>query len=103
MSFDKLTEKKIKAWSFSRYDTYKQCPFKAKLRYIDKLKEPKSEAMERGSDIHKLCEDYISLPGRRLVPDDLTLFAGLLRKLRAQHKKSISGMVVEDEWAFKKD
>jgi hypothetical protein len=93
----------ITAWSFSRYNTYKQCPLKAKLQYIDKIKEPPSAPMQRGSDIHKIAEDYITLPGRRLVPDDLMMFANLFRKLRKQHKKVKSDMVVESEWAFKKD
>ena len=39
-----MTEK-ITAWSFSRYNLYQQCPGKAKLMYIDKLKEPTSDAM----------------------------------------------------------
>src|SRR3546814_12779240 len=47
----------IKYWSFSLYNTHKQCPLKAKLNAVDKIKEPGNDAMQRGNDVHKLCED----------------------------------------------
>ena len=101
MSFDKLT--KITAWSFSRYNTYKQCPLKAKLIYIDKLKEPASEPMERGSKIHDIAENYLTATGRRTVPKELTLFANLFRDLRKLQRDKFSKMIVEQMWCFKKD
>lgn len=51
--------KRITYWSFSLYNTYKQCPLKAKFNALDKIKEPGNDAMQRGNDVHKLCEDYI--------------------------------------------
>ena len=53
-----MTEK-ITAWSFSRYNLYQQCPGKAKLMYIDKLKEPTSDAMLNGTKKHKELEDWL--------------------------------------------
>lgn len=50
---------KITAWSFSRYNLYQQCPGKAKLMYIDKLKEPTSDAMLNGTKKHKELEDWL--------------------------------------------
>lgn len=50
---------KIAAWSYSRYNTYKQCPGKAKILYVDKLKEPGSEAMERGKQMHTDMEHFL--------------------------------------------
>ena len=94
---------KIKAWSFSRYNDYQQCPFKAKLKHVDKLKEPGNSAMARGLRIHGLAEKYIVDPGRPRVPPELLLFKSLFKELRAQYKKRINGMVVEDSWAFRKD
>jgi hypothetical protein len=94
---------KIKAWSFSRYNDYKRCPWKAKLKHIDRLKEPASPAMERGSEIHKIAEDYLTRTGRSLVPKELTYFANLFRDLRKRQKKVSTFMVVEESWAFKKD
>ena len=50
--------KQITSWSFSRYSDYKLCPLKARLKHVDKHKEPQNDAMARGQAIHKLAEDY---------------------------------------------
>jgi len=94
--------KQITSWSFSRYNTYKQCPLKLKLSAIDRIREPGNEAMQRGDAIHKLAEKYIKGEGRTM-PLELKLFADEMKKLRAQYKKKINGMVVEDNWSFTKD
>lgn len=94
--------KKITAWSFSRYSTYKQCPLKLKFTAIDRLKEPKNPAMERGAQIHELAEQYLKGKIARLPPE-LKLFEAEFKKLKAQYKKKINGMVVEDNWSFTKD
>lgn len=93
---------KITSWSFSRYSDYKQCPLKAKLKHIDKIKEPPNPAMARGAAIHTIAEEYIKGKGRSLPPE-LKSFSDLFKMLRKQYKKSINGMVVEDNWAFTKD
>ena len=98
----KIPAKQITAWSFSRYSDYKQCPLKAKLKHIDKITEPKNEAMERGAAIHDLAEKYIKGTISRL-PSDLTLFKAEFAKFKKQYKKVINGMVVEDTWAFTED
>jgi len=96
-----MKTKTITSWSYSRYSDYKQCPFKAKLKHVDKLKEPPNEAMARGAQIHNLAEDY--LKGKiKTLPKELKAFADEFKKLRKQYKKSINGMVVEDNWAFTK-
>jgi hypothetical protein len=79
-----------------------QCPLKAKLKYIDKIKEPPNAAMQRGADIHDLAEAYIKGTVARL-PKELKEFKTLFQRLRKQYKKAINGMVVEDTWAFTKD
>lgn len=94
--------KKITSWSFSRYSDYKQCPAKAKYKHIDKIKEPPNPAMARGAEIHTIAENYIKGVGRSL-PSELKLFEVEFKMLRKQFKKSINGMVVEDDWAFTKD
>lgn len=89
----------IKAWSFSRYGTYKQCPRKLKLNAIDKIKEPSNEAMERGARIHDEAEAFIK--GKLAsLPVELKKFAKLFRRLKKQYRKKLSSMVVEDTWAF---
>lgn len=94
-----LNVEKFKSWSYSRYALYKQCPFKAKLLHIDKIKEPPSEALARGRTVHDNAEAYIKgkLPS---MPVELKKFPGLFRRLRRQYKKVINGLVVEDTWAL---
>ena len=65
--------KSIKAWSYSRWSTFTQCPRKAKYLYIDKMYDPGSTAMDRGKTIHKILEDYLKTGGE--VPDALKLIA----------------------------
>lgn len=90
----------ITAWSFSRYNTYAQCPLRARLLYIDKRKEPGSPAMERGNDIHKLAEGYIKGQLPRL-PKELALFRTSFTALRAAFRKG--AVAVEETWAFRRD
>lgn len=100
MNYKKPTT--ITAWSFSRYSVHKQCPFKAKLKFVDKIEEPSNEAMARGSHIHGLAEDYIK--GKiKALPKELSQFKDEFMMLRKQYKKSINGMSVEETWAFTKD
>lgn len=96
--------KQITSWSFSRYSTYKQCPLKLKLSAIDRIKEPGNDAMNRGAAIHNLAEDYIKGKVKaRTFPMELKKFEADFKMMKAQYKKKISGMVVEDNWAFTKD
>lgn len=98
----KIPVKQLTAWSFSRYDCYQTCPLQAKLKFIDKVPEPKNDAMARGARIHDLAEQYIKGTLARL-PTELKMFKAEFQRLRKQYKKSINGMVVEDTWAFTKD
>lgn len=97
----RIPVQQIKSWSFSRYSDYKQCPLKAKLKHIDKIKEPPNKAMERGTEIHNKAEFYIKGKIGRL-PKELKEFANLFKWLRKQYKKAISGMTVEETWAYTK-
>jgi CRISPR/Cas system-associated exonuclease Cas4 (RecB family) len=93
---------KITGWSFSRYNTYRQCPQLAKYKFIDKLAEPSSPALERGTEIHKLAEDYIK--GKiRNIPKELKLFDSIFKFLKGEFKKKIAVIMVEDQWIFKSD
>lgn len=109
--------RKITYWSFSLYNTYKRCPLKAKLNAVDKIKEPGNDAMQRGNDVHKLCEDYIKgvitlkqlKDGAKTVKkrpwDPVYVIPELtrLRKVYANSKKLRAKAMqptVEDTWAF---
>lgn len=92
----------ITAWSFSRWNTYNQCPYKARLLYIDKLKQPSSPAMDRGTAIHKLAENYTKGLIRN-APKELGSFAPEFKELRGMYSKSKDMISVEETWAFRKD
>jgi RecB family exonuclease len=87
------------AWSFSRYRAYTTCPLQAKLSMIDKLPQPASPAMDRGSSIHDTAAAYVKGEMRQL-PEALTLFKDLFVDLRKRYETDV---VVEDSWAFRRD
>jgi hypothetical protein len=98
----KKEAKQLTSWSFSRYNDYKLCPLKAKLKYLDKIAEPGNAGMDRGNTIHDQASGFIKGKLKKLSPD-LKSFAPLFKKLQKQYKKKINGMVVEDTWAFTAD
>lgn len=51
--------KKITNWSFSRWQEYVLCPFKAYCKVILKLKEPGGPAMDNGNEKHSLAEAFV--------------------------------------------
>lgn len=86
----------ITAWSFSRFRDWRKCPAFFKFKYMLKLEEPGSEAMDRGTAIHKKAEDY--LRGKtRVVATDLKSFEIELKDLK--RRKALP----EGEWAFDKN
>lgn len=84
----------ITSWSFSRWGVYNVCPLKAKYKFIDKLQEPGSAAMDRGTDLHKQCEEYLGKGGR--IPKELKLISNELKLLRKEEA------ICEAEFAFNK-
>jgi CRISPR/Cas system-associated exonuclease Cas4 (RecB family) len=84
----------ITAWSFSRYKAYEACPFKAKLAFINKMKEPPNTAMDRGIRIHSLAEAFVNAKEGTPCPPELELFEEDFLEARKMHP------VVECEWAF---
>lgn len=80
-------------WSYSRLTTWEQCPLKAKLKYIDGLKEPGSPAMDRGTAIHKDAEDFVTGACDEL-PESLKLFYKQFAVLRGAKAEC------ELEWGF---
>lgn len=74
-------EQRITAWSYSRLQVYQQCPLKAKFKFIDRVPEPGSPAMDRGAAIHKEAENYLKglLPK---LPVSLNLFAEQFQEVK---------------------
>ena len=91
------TVQKITQWSFSRYTQYQECPYKAKLRFIEKRDTPGGPAMVRGAEIHGLAQDY--LEGRkRTVPVDLSYVKPLLMKYKKMKATSEGEIGITREW-----
>lgn len=88
----------LTAWSFSRWETWEECPLKAKLKFIDKIPEPASPALDRGTDVHNTLAAYLrgDLPFNDPVPG-WTYWEKLLKQLRNMEP------MVELEWAYTKD
>lgn len=84
-----------RAWSYSRLMDYEKCPQLFKFKVVDRLPEPGSAAMDRGSDIHKKGEVFLAATKKGVkVPQEfmrLKQSITLLKKL---------GAVPEDQWTF---
>lgn len=98
--------KPVTSWSFSRYMDYRKCPALFAFKHLDKIAEPKNDAMLRGSGIHQIAENYIKgkdehnkVVGPK-IPMELAAFEDVFKKLRVLYKKRTAGIIVEDDWAF---
>ena len=81
-------------WSYSSWQAYKQCPFKFKCAYIERLPQPSSEALERGNLIHAAAEDFLN--GKRATIDPaLMKFESHIKEL-----KRMRNLKVEQAMAF---
>lgn len=90
----------VKAWSYSRYALYELCPLKFKLKHIDRIPEPGSDAMERGNAVHKELADYlVSGAGAGTLPVIVKSREqqAIYREMRAIPDEN---KVVEQQWGF---
>ena len=101
------TPKKIKSWSYSRLLDFESCPFKAKLKIIDKIPEPErplppgktEHANDRGTRVHDEVEKYVR--GEGPFPTEARHFKDEIESLKKHFK---SGRVsLEGEWAFDRE
>jgi len=90
----------IYQWSYSRLTCYEKCPKQAEFKFIKKIKEPGSPAMDRGKEIHKMCEDYIRGTLEEM-PKQIQDFEDAFNLLREMY---LYGHVLcESDWAIDKD
>lgn len=86
MSFKKQAAAgRITAWTVSKIKLYDECPRKAKYKMVDKLPEPGSPALERGSMLDECLEHYVTNRSPKLHLDikaspKIKKLADLLRK-----------------------
>jgi hypothetical protein len=89
---------KITAWSYSRLSEYCRCPFSAKLKFLDRIKEPQNAAMARGQSIHEKAGVFIKGRSKK-TPEELERFTDEFAHLR-HIKKSVA---IELELAVRAD
>ena len=77
-----MTTKFNDAWGFSKLDVYRTCPRKFKYQFIDKLPQPSSPAMDRGSKIHEGLEMFLN--GWGSIPEEAAKWREPLEALKAQ-------------------
>jgi hypothetical protein len=74
-------------WSYSSLDLFKQCPHKYyRLRVAKDIKEPESDAMIYGKEVHLAAEEFIR--DGKPVPEKYAFMRELLepvRKITGQH------------------
>ena len=84
------------AVGFSKLDTYRTCPQKFAFQFIEKLPQPGSPAMERGSKIHAGIEAYMN--GWQLEPpEEATNWKAAFDALKMENFKG------EESWGFDKN
>ncbi len=93
----KAVIQQITAWSFSRLQDWRECPRRAKFKYIEKLKEPGSKAMDRGSAIDKMADEFSKKAAAKLpCPPELASFEEEFRELQKRN------VVTQEQWSFTK-
>lgn len=92
-AFTSGAKRLLTAWSFSRWKTYNTCAAQAKFRYVDKVAEPDSPAMDRGTEVHTQLAQYLRGDIEGPIPG-WTYFEALFRQLRALNP------LVEQEWGY---
>lgn len=93
-------------WSISKLFMYESCPLRFKLRYIDKLPEPKPDEkspLERGNRIHKNLEDYVKSGGslEKNEAKAINAFEPALEHLRDLYDCGMA--TAEDNWFYNHD
>jgi CRISPR/Cas system-associated exonuclease Cas4 (RecB family) len=95
---------KLTSWSWSRYYDYKLCPLKAKLAHVDKIREPKNDAMTRGGQLHDDIRDYIRGTAKSLKQWAFPKVSmGWFDVAKKAMKQKLLQPIVEEDWAFTKD
>jgi len=83
-----------KFWSYSRWKVFNECRARYEFQFLQKLEQPESPHLARGTFVHKLFEDYLDDGGR--VPKELKEFAAELKAIRKL------GAIAERTLAFTK-
>jgi CRISPR/Cas system-associated exonuclease Cas4 (RecB family) len=85
---------KITAWSFSRLKEWRKCALKAKFKFVDKMKEPMNNAMQKGTRIDEVATAFMEKPARAKVPKELFVFKEELVTFKKE-----GTILTQQEWA----
>lgn len=92
-----VAKETIKAWSYSRYSVWRECAYKAYLKFIENRKEPDNPYQARGGRIHKMAEDYV-LGLLKTLPEELSKFKKEFAALRRAKAKAEEQLAFTREW-----
>lgn len=87
----------VKAWSFSAYDLWYQCPLKYKLEKIDKLKRKDTAALAKGREVHDIIAKYLAKETDWLP--ETAVKAKNARATYAQFRE-FDDVIIEKQWGF---
>jgi len=87
----------IPAWSHSTLKTFESCAYRSYIAKVKRIQEDFGPAAKRGSDIHKLAEEYVKGELGEL-PSELKKFKSQYETLRALFIDS--KVEVEGDWGF---
>lgn len=92
----------LTAWSYSRYECWSRCPLQFKHKFLAKLPEAPSPAMDRGNDIHKGIAAYI-VGESACLPQDAMRHPSILGLIQEIKAVPAPDRDVEQQWGFSFD
>lgn len=88
----------ITQWSLSRLQVFEQCPYRAKLQYVDKIPDTQPhKSAERGSKIHEEAEKFVKGELEHF-PKTLKHFYPDFQALKLYYEAKMA--LCEEEWGF---
>jgi hypothetical protein len=84
-------------WGFSKLDVFRACKQKFKFQFLDKIPQPGSPAMERGSKMHDNIEMYLNGWGKDLLPE-VEKWKDSLDALKTKDFKAEQAIGLDKNW-----
>ncbi len=84
--------------SYSSISKYRECPAAYGYRYLQKMADPPTAAMMRGTRLHKLAENYMNAGFEEAVPYDIKKVGLKLYQLREQRAAPEVEWLLDRDW-----
>ncbi|CAM3559097.1 RecB family exonuclease [Parendozoicomonas haliclonae] len=88
----------IRTWSVSSIQVFEDCPYRIYLSKVKKCPEPPAEALERGSRIHELLENFVMGHTEEDTLGEVKYFIDEAKRFREGYAEG--KVIVEDDWAY---